>query len=169
MIMRTAIRTATFLLSGSAVCAADLGGRFGSFEAMHSTPFGSLFFIEGVFHDWDIPSQPRFVLIQSEGQVTLPAQPDGYCFALNHYVSTATPIISRTYRVRIRKTLVKGSAKPEPFSGEYIPTSNIFSSAVPTLCVNGIADVSAIELRFSSEGTKAFNKTISFQIENTPP
>ncbi|AWM03729.1 hypothetical protein [Bradyrhizobium amphicarpaeae] len=169
MIMRTAFLTAMFLLSGQAAFTADLGNRFESFEAMHATPFGSLFFVEGVVHDWDIPSQPRFVLIQGEGQINLPVQQGGYCFAFNHYLSTGTLSVSRTYRARIRKTPAKGSTRLDLFSGEYIPTPDIASSAVPSLCINGIADVRLIEILFNSERTKDFNRAISFQIGSTTP
>ena len=152
------------LITASTALAADLGTRFDSFEGMHSTAFGSLFFVEGVAHDWDIASQPHFVIIQGDGRVSLPVQSGGYCFAFNHYTATPNPAVSRTYRALIGKTLLNGRRTRENFSGEYIPTPDVTSSAVPTLCINGIAGISAIALQFGSEGTSSFNRTISFEL-----
>ena len=151
-------------LGASQACAAGLGGKFSPLEAMHQTPYGSLFFIEDTANDFAIRRGAIFVLIQGDGNLRLPTQSQGYCFAFNHYTITDRSKLSKTYRARIRKTLANGKIKSENFSAEFIPTPIITSPAVPNLCINGVSGVTLIQIEFNSEAGPAFSRTIAFSL-----
>ena len=145
------------------VWAGNLGNRVNTFEDMHTTPYGSLFFVEGAAHDWEIGDNHAFVALNGDGNVSLPRQPNGYCFAFNHYNPAITSRLSRTYRARIHKTRA-GGVSSEPFSDEFIPTPDPTSQAVPSLCISGLANVSSIAIEFRSEAGPIFTRAISFQV-----
>lgn len=149
--------------------AAELADRYTTFEEMHGTTYGSLFFAEAAGHDYDLANASGFVLIRGTGDVDLPQQPGGYCFVFNHYNPAVRSKLSRTYRARTFKTYTNGkvSTPPERFSSEFIPTPQLGSQAVPSYCVSNIADVIQIQIGFSSEAGPLFARTISFRL--VPP
>jgi hypothetical protein len=143
---------------------AELTSKLTPIAAMHRTPYGSLFFIQDVVNDYDIRQDTTFVFINGDGDLDLPQQNGGFCFAFNHYTTTDWSRLSKTYRARIRKTYAAGNTKTERFAREYIPTPILTSEALPTLCINGIANAGQIQIDFSSEGGRVFTRTVSFKV-----
>lgn len=151
--------------------AAELADRYSTFEAMHGSTYGTLFFAEGVGHDYDLANAPGFVLVRGNGNVDLPQQPGGYCFVFNHYNPSIRSTLSRTYRARTLKTYANGkvTSPAERFSSEFIPTPDLSSKAVPSYCVSNVANVTQIQIDFSSEAGPSFTHSISFQLIPAQP
>ena len=151
--------------------AAELADRYATFEEMHGTAYGTLFFAEAAGHDYDLATVSGFVLVRGNGNLDLQQQPGGYCFVFNHYNPAIRSRLSRTYRARTLKTYTSGkvSTPPERFSSEFVPTPQLGSQAVPSYCVSNIADVTNIQIDFSSEAGPLFSRTISFRLIPSQP
>jgi hypothetical protein len=138
---------------------------------MHGTTYGTLFFAEGVGHDYDLASASGFILIRGNGSIDIPQQRGGYCFVFNHYNPGIRSKLSLTYRARTFKTYTSGkvSAPPERFASEFVPTPELSSQAIPSYCVSNITNVTQIQIDFSSEAGPLFSRTISFRHASPQP
>jgi hypothetical protein len=143
---------------------AELGARFESYEDMHlKSDYGALFFAEGSAQSGEIPANHRFVAIEGDGELTLPSQ-NGYCFVLNHYnKQLGFQNVIRQYYGIITKWSDDRKLQVDSVRKRIIPTADEESEDVPDVCMDGLLDVSKIEINFGMY--KARSRTISFKLQ----